>query len=69
MMGPRQVAQGALFYEFSLEAHVPADHLLRQIDQDGGGRNYRPQYEGPCLCALGRGYAEVENRGHRCLYG
>jgi hypothetical protein len=25
MMGPRQVAQGSLFYEFSLEAHVPAD--------------------------------------------
>jgi transposase len=32
MMGPRQVAQSALFYEFSLEAHVPADHLLRRID-------------------------------------
>ena len=23
MMGPRQVAQGALFYEFSIEDHVP----------------------------------------------
>ena len=33
MMGPRQVEQGALFYEFSLEAHVPADHLLRSIDR------------------------------------
>jgi transposase len=33
MMGPRQVAQGALFYGFSLEAHVPADHLLRRIDR------------------------------------
>ena len=33
MMGPRQVAQGALFYEFSIEDHVPADHLLRRIDQ------------------------------------
>ena len=33
MMGPRQVAQGALFYEFSIEEHVPADHLLRRIDQ------------------------------------
>jgi len=32
MMGPRQVAQGALFYEFSIEDHVPADHLLRSID-------------------------------------
>jgi transposase len=33
MMGPRQVEQGALFYSFSLEAHVPADHLLRSIDR------------------------------------
>jgi transposase len=33
MMGARQVAQGALFYEFSLERHVPDDHLLRAIDR------------------------------------
>jgi transposase len=33
MMGPRQVAQGALFYEFSIEDHVPSDHLLRRIDR------------------------------------
>ena len=33
MMGPRQVEQGALFYEFSLETHVPTDHLLRSIDR------------------------------------
>ena len=33
MMGPRQVEQGALFYEFSLDTHVPADHLLRAIDR------------------------------------
>ncbi|MEM1164435.1 MAG: IS1182 family transposase [Pseudomonadota bacterium] len=33
MMGRRQVAQGALFYEFSLEDHVPGDHLLRSIDR------------------------------------
>src|SRR5204862_496212 len=25
--------QGALFYEFSLDTHVPADHLLRSIDR------------------------------------
>ncbi len=29
MMGERQVRQEALFYGFSLEEHVPADHLLR----------------------------------------
>ena len=33
MMGDRTVAQEALFYEFSLERHVPADHLLRSIDR------------------------------------
>jgi transposase len=33
MMGPRQVVQAALFYEFSLDAHVPADHLLRSINR------------------------------------
>ena len=33
MMGERRVAQEALFYEFSLERHVPADHLLRAIDR------------------------------------
>jgi transposase len=33
MMGHRQVEQSALFYEFSLEGHVPSDHLLRLIDR------------------------------------
>jgi transposase len=33
MMGPRQVDQAALFYEFSLERHVPTTHLLRSIDR------------------------------------
>ena len=33
MMGERTVMQEALFYEFSLERHVPADHLLRSIDR------------------------------------
>jgi transposase len=33
MMGPRQVEQGALFYKFSLDTHVPLDHLLRSIDR------------------------------------
>ena len=33
MMGPRQVAQGALFYAFSIEEFVPADHPLRGIDR------------------------------------
>ena len=33
MMGPKQEAQAALFYEFSLEDHIPQDHLLRSIDR------------------------------------
>jgi transposase len=32
MMG-RLEQQDALFYEFSLEGHVPQGHLLRKIDQ------------------------------------
>jgi transposase len=33
MMGERQSDQGALFYEFSLERHVAAGHMLRSIDR------------------------------------
>ena len=33
MMGERRVDQAALFYEFSLDRHVPADHMLRAIDR------------------------------------
>ena len=33
MMGERRVLQEALFYGFSLERHVPSDHLLRKIDR------------------------------------
>jgi hypothetical protein len=33
MMGERRVMQEALFYGFSLERHVPDDHLLRKIDR------------------------------------
>jgi hypothetical protein len=43
MMGPRQVERGALFYNFSLEGHVPADHLLRSVDRFVR----RKRYEGP----------------------
>ena len=33
MMGERAVTQEALFYGFSHERHVPADHLLRSVDR------------------------------------
>ena len=48
MMGERTVAQEALFYEFSVERHVPADHLLRSIDRfvdlSGIREDLRPFY-------------------------
>ncbi len=33
MIGPQQTDPAALFYEFSLERHVPAAHMLRNIDR------------------------------------
>jgi transposase len=33
MMGERRVGQEALFYEFSLDRHVPYEHLVRSIDR------------------------------------
>ena len=33
MMGHQLGEQAALFYEFSLERHVPPNHLLRSIDR------------------------------------
>src|SRR6202162_414126 len=53
MMGERLVRQDALFYEFSLEGHVPRTHLLRSIDRfvelDGLRRELAPYYS-----AIGR---------------
>src|SRR5260370_14472241 len=48
MMGEHRVGQEALFYEFSLERHVPETHLLRSIDRfvelDGVRRELAPFY-------------------------
>lgn len=33
MMGSQRSAQRAFLYEFSLEDHVPQDHLIRAIDR------------------------------------
>ena len=53
MMGERKVQPEALFYEFSLERHVPEKHLLRAIDRfvelDGLRRELGPFYS-----AIGR---------------
>lgn len=53
MMGERQVRQEALFYGFSLEEHVPADHLLRAIDRFVELSDIRRQLE-PFYSAIGR---------------
>ena len=48
-MGERTVVQEALFYQFSFERHVPADHLLRSIDRfvelSGVRAHLRPFYD------------------------
>src|SRR5712672_3020431 len=48
MMGERRIQQEALFYEFSLERHVPEKHLLRSIDRfvelDGLRQELAPFY-------------------------
>jgi transposase len=52
MMGARAAVQEELFYGFSLEQHVPADHLLRSIDRFvdlSGIRHLAPFYS-----AMGR---------------
>src|SRR5918995_782088 len=50
MMGGGTGVQEGLFYEFSLERHVPADHLLRSIDRfvdlSGIRAHLRPFYSG-----------------------
>ena len=48
MMGERQVQQDPLFYQFSLERHVPEKHLPRAIDRfvdlDGVRAHLAPFY-------------------------
>ena len=53
MMGDRQVVQAALFYEFSLEDHVPASHMLRSIDRFVGLSELRAQLA-PFYSSIGR---------------
>ena len=59
MMGERQVDQAALFYEFSLEQHVPADHLLRLIDRFVDLSDVR-QHLAPFYSATGRPSVDPE---------
>jgi transposase len=53
MMGERTVLQEALFYGFSLERHVPSDHMLRSIDRFVDLSGVRAHLE-PYYSAMGR---------------
>src|SRR5476651_2382234 len=53
MMGERTVMQEALFYGFSLERHVPSDHMLRSIDRFVDLSGVRAHLE-PYYSAMGR---------------
>ena len=59
MMGERRTGQEALFYEFSLERHVPETHLLQSIDRfvelDGLRQELAPFYS-----AIGRPSVDTE---------
>ncbi len=53
MMGERAIRQEALFFGFNLDAHVPADHLLRSIDRFVELSDIRRQLT-PYYSAIGR---------------
>lgn len=53
MMGEQAVVQEELFYGFSLEQHVPANHLLRSIDRFVDLSGIR-QHLAPFYSAMGR---------------
>jgi len=59
MMGHQQFEQAALFYEFSLERHVPADHLLRSIDRFVALGDLRRELA-PFYSAIGRPSVDPE---------
>ena len=74
MMGERRVRQDAVFYEFSLERHVPERHRLRSIDRfvelDGLRQELAPFYSGkgrpsigPELLIVGYSSASARNGG------
>jgi hypothetical protein len=58
-MGERQVRQEALFYGFSLQEHVPANHLLRAIDRFVELSDIRRQLK-PFYSAVGRPSVDPE---------
>jgi transposase len=68
MMGERQLRQEALFCGFSLEKHVPSDHLLRAIDRFVELSDIRRQLE-PFYSAIGRPSVDPELMVRMLLIG
>jgi len=68
MMGPRQVAQGSLFHEFSIEAHVPPNLVLRSIDRFVDLSDMR-RYLAPFYSATGRPSIDPELMFRMLLVG
>ena len=66
MMGERRVMQEALFYGFSLERHVPDNHMLRKIDRFVDLSDLRAR-QGPLLqrCGTAQGQRRVPIGRHR----
>ena len=58
-MGERTVMQETLFYGFSLEQHVPGEHMLRSIDRFVDLSDMRKHLE-PIYSAMGRASADPE---------
>src|SRR3984893_14615502 len=53
MMGERRTVQDELFYGFSLERHVPDNHMLRKVDRFVDLSDVRAQL-GPFYSDVGR---------------
>lgn len=68
MMGSQGAAQGALFYEFSLEEHVPADHVLRSVDRFVDLSDLR-RHLAPFYSAIGRPSVDPELMVRMLLVG
>ena len=68
MMGERQVRQKALFYGFSLEERLPADHPPRSIDRFVELSDIRRQLE-PFYSTIGRPSVDPELMVRTLLIG
>lgn len=68
MMGERTEVQEALFYEISLESHVPASHLVRAIDRFVGLSGIRAQLR-PFYSETGRPSIDPELMIRRLFIG